>query len=365
MIRTVQNEADHRERARFTLVESGGRRTWGTCAEAEGLFGEPRYGTYELFGWTPEAGGPRGWAGRSVWLVPDDVALGPWLLEDARTLEYDPGPGGLVITGLDDYEGPPDGRRGRVRLHDGRRWLGTCREFTRVLPARHQAVPLVLRGLAPSEGLRTRLARGTRSARDLDHAVLEIRDDGGVLLTDRSVGARIAAWRPSSRGTGLIDLELDGDLCAPVPAHARPVWEQWLAGLSDAPGSWARLDTRRRDAWLDLARDRACRRTHRDRPAGHAYELDGRNITDQPGLYLALGEAVNGPGGYFGGCLDGLVDCLRGTFGCTTPATILWRDAYIARTHLSHTLGPGGQPRDLFATTLDVLAEAGIRVTLR
>jgi len=65
--------------------------------------------------------------------------------------------------------------------------------------------------------------------------------------------------------------------------------------------------------------------------------LYGRHITDVPGLYLALGDAVNGPGGYFGGCPDALDDCLRGTFGYTAPATLLWRDASTAREHLSRT----------------------------
>lgn len=50
------------------------------------------------------------------------------------------------------------------------------------------------------------------------------------------------------------------------------------------------------------------------------------NVTDRPSLFLALGEAVNGPGGYFGGCVDALADCLRGHFGYTAPATLLWRD---------------------------------------
>ncbi|WP_093864152.1 barstar family protein [Streptomyces sp. TLI_053] len=363
MMRTVQTAEQHR--ARFTLVGSGGGPPWGTCAEADGLFGRPQYRRYELFGWAPEDSGLRGWAGRRVWLVPDDEVLDPWLLEDARTLDHDLGPGGLLVSGLDDREGPPEGHRGRVRLHDGRRWLGACHEFTRVLPARQPTVPLVLRGLAPGGGLRARLARGTRSARDLEYAVLEIRDDRGELLTDLSMRARIAAWQPSCRGTGLIDLELDGGLGTPVPAHARPVWERWFAGPPDAPGAWARLDTCRRDVWLGLARDRACRRTHRDRSAGRTYELDGRHITDRPGLFLALGEAVNGPGGYFGGCLDGLVDCLRGNYGCTAPATLIWRDADIARTHLSHTLGADGRSRDLFAAVLGVLAEAGVQVTLR
>ncbi|MGC4047119.1 MAG: barstar family protein [Armatimonas sp.] len=50
--------------------------------------------------------------------------------------------------------------------------------------------------------------------------------------------------------------------------------------------------------------------------------LDGSCISDIPTFYIALGEAVNGPGGYFGGNLDALNDCLRGGFGLATPFTL-------------------------------------------
>ncbi|ELS51567.1 hypothetical protein STVIR_7444 [Streptomyces viridochromogenes Tue57] len=73
---------------------------------------------------------------------------------------------------------------------------------------------------------------------------------------------------------------------------------------------------------------------------------------------------MNGPGGYFGGCLTALDDCLRGTFGYTAPATLLWRDASTAREHLSRALTAEGRPYDLFAGTLQVLAEGGMHVTL-
>jgi hypothetical protein len=33
------------------------------------------------------------------------------------------------------------------------------------------------------------------------------------------------------------------------------------------------------------------------------YHLDGRYVTDDDGFYRAIGEAVNGPGGWFGGDL--------------------------------------------------------------
>ncbi|MBB5940286.1 barstar family protein [Streptomyces zagrosensis] len=363
MIPTVYEDKDDRGRMRYTLSETEHGQAWGACAEAEGLFGEPQRGTYELFGWVPQAE-VSGWVGNRVWLVPDDDPLEPWLLQDAETLGQVLGTDGLVLTGLDDYEGSPEGHRGRVRVHDGRRWLGSCREFTRIMSPEQIPAPIVLRGLAPSDQLRAALAKGTRRALDLEGAALELRDGHGELLTDRLLWTTIRAWRPYSFEADLIDLELDGARFTPVPEYARSIWERWLAGPPAAVNTWAGLDTRCRGAWHDLVRERGCRRSHRDRPAGHAYELDGRYITDEPALYLALGEAVNGPGGYFGGCLAALDDCLRGTFGYAAPATLLWRDAATARDHLSHALTPDGQPYNLFTTVLETLAEGGMDVTL-
>jgi hypothetical protein len=299
-----------------------------------------------------------------VWLVPEDDELGPWLLEDVESQARIREAGSLVLTGLDDYLGPGQGHMGHVRVHNGLRWLGSCRGFTRILPAEHVAPTLVLRGLTQGDRLRAALTKGTRRALDLEQAVLEIRDDHGELLADRCLWSTVRSWHSSGRGTDLIDLELHGELFTPVAEYARPIWERWLAGPPDALGAWGRLDTRRRVAWLDLVRARGCRRNRLDRPAGHTYELDGRHITDEAGLYMALGEAVNEPGGYFGGCLAALHDCLRGTFGYTAPATLLWRDAAIAREHLSRALTPKGRPYDLLAEVLDVLAEGGMDVTL-
>ncbi|MFD7242133.1 barstar family protein [Streptomyces massasporeus] len=348
---------------RYALTESGNGHVWGVCAEVEGLFREPGRATYELFGWVPDGSEVRGWVGHRVWLVPDDKTLDPWLLEDAESLPGWRPADALVLTGMDDYMGPPEGHRAPVRVHDRYRWLGSCREFTRVLPDEQAAPALVLRGLAPSDRLRRALATGTRRALDLEEARLEIRDDGGEPLSDRLLRPTIRAWRPSAHGRDLIDLELDEELDAPVPGHARPIWDRWLAGPPQTPGAWAGLDTRQREAWLELVRERGCRLQHEARPAGRVYELDGRHITDEPSLYLALGEAVNGPGGYFGACVDALADCLRGTFGYTAPATLLWRDIAPAREHLSHVLTPEGEPHDLVALVLDVLAEGHMRVT--
>lgn len=364
MISTVYEDRGHGGHGRYALTEPEHGHAWGVCAAADGFFGEPRRGTYELFDWVPEDVAVRGWIGSRVWLVPDDEALDPWLLEDAESPGRLPRADSLTLTGLDDYEGPPEGHRGPVRVHDGHRWLGSCREFARILPPEQVAPPLVLRGLTQGDRLRAALTKGTRRALDLEQATLEIRDSQGEPLTERQLWAKVSAWSPSSYGTDLIDLELDGELLTPVPEHARPVWERWLAGPPDTLGAWADLDTRLREAWLDLVQERACHRALDGRPAGHAYVLDGRHITDAPSLYLALGEAVNGPGGYFGGCLAAVDDCLDGTFGYTGPATLLWQHAATAREHLSRTLTPTGEPYDLFSELLEVLAAGGMHVAL-
>ncbi len=134
MMADVQEKEARRGRTRYRLTDTERGHAWGDCAEVEGLFGETWRETYELFGWVPEGAAVLGWVGRDVWWVPQDGALDPWLLEDAESLGPHPGTDGLVLTGLDGHLGPPEDHRGTVLLHDGRRLLGSCRGFTRILP---------------------------------------------------------------------------------------------------------------------------------------------------------------------------------------------------------------------------------------
>ncbi|MGW0792363.1 barstar family protein [Streptomyces sp. NPDC002911] len=64
------------------------------------------------------------------------------------------------------------------------------------------------------------------------------------------------------------------------------------------------------------------------------YVIDGSGITGLDSFWDAIGEAVNGPGGYFGRSLDAFADCLGGGFGTPEdgPFVIEWRDhAHSAR----------------------------------
>ncbi len=55
-------------------------------------------------------------------------------------------------------------------------------------------------------------------------------------------------------------------------------------------------------------------------------EIDGSDVLDEIDFCCAIGEAVNGPGGYFGQSLDGVEDCFFAGFGIETPVTLIWHN---------------------------------------
>ncbi|MGW7237769.1 barstar family protein [Streptomyces sp. NPDC054804] len=61
--------------------------------------------------------------------------------------------------------------------------------------------------------------------------------------------------------------------------------------------------------------------------------LDGTRIATLEDFRRVIGEAVNGPGGYFGRDLDALADCLGGGFGTPDDDDFVfeWRDHETSR----------------------------------
>ncbi|WP_308296669.1 barstar family protein [Streptomyces sp. ISL-44] len=116
----------------------------------------------------------------------------------------------------------------------------------------------------------------------------------------------------------------------PLPRVTTDIRQLWQGGHPKEPNLWARFDQVGRDHWLGPALDHQEWRRP-DRAAGSTYEFDGRYVTDEAGFLCALGEAVNGPGGYFGRSLAGVSDALCGGFGATEPFTLVWRDHEVAR----------------------------------
>jgi hypothetical protein len=93
----------------------------------------------------------------------------------------------------------------------------------------------------------------------------------------------------------------------------------------DRVSSWAALSGDERGVWLGKARDRhfeSMRSGSRppDAPPHSRFAVDLELVRDLPAFFCALGEAINGPGGYFGGMnYLSLQDCLHGGFGVTLP----------------------------------------------
>ncbi|RFA16080.1 hypothetical protein B7R22_04700 [Subtercola boreus] len=96
--------------------------------------------------------------------------------------------------------------------------------------------------------------------------------------------------------------------------------------LRATPGSTITLDAAGPGFLVDPVRDdgrppwltvppTASRSDVRVPPGARLYEIDGNRIDSWESFFTVVGEAVNGPGGYFGRGLDALYDCLRGGFG--------------------------------------------------
>ncbi len=91
------------------------------------------------------------------------------------------------------------------------------------------------------------------------------------------------------------------------------------------------------------------------------FRIDGNKVDSVAGFYREVGEAVNGPGGYFGGNLDALADCLRGGFGTPTDRPFLfdWDHSAPARRVLE------AERRGFVAAVREVFDAAGIPLRLR
>jgi RNAse (barnase) inhibitor barstar len=68
------------------------------------------------------------------------------------------------------------------------------------------------------------------------------------------------------------------------------------------------------------------------------YVLDGTQINTLEDFWGVIGEAINGPGGYFGRNLDALADCLAGGLGAPDDDdyVVEWRDHQVSRERLGY-----------------------------
>jgi hypothetical protein len=223
-------------------------------------------------------------------------------------------------------------------------------------------VPMELIGCEPSEPLLAALRRPRKWERDW--AYLLVLDRHGAVMASRTVGLATTGARPSVLGGTLVDITLtDGGEDRPSSA-VRPIWAQWYQGPPTEPNQWAPHDSQGRQEWLDLTRARRVPAPQPDRSGGE-HHLDGRFVTDVPGLHCAIGEALHGPGRYYGWGWDAFEDCLCGGFGVAPPFTLTWHDSAVARRALADVVKDPEDGLSYFEEIVRLLERRGVTVVLQ
>lgn len=120
--------------------------------------------------------------------------------------------------------------------------------------------------------------------------------------------------------------------------EAERIWLRWASGIALEEGEWVRWPASYQSAWLHVVQNSWFASNRRAARYGveEVVHLDGGQISTKSGFYCALGEAVNGPGGYFGSNLDALADCISSSFGEGPPARIVWRNFQASQESLDH-----------------------------
>ena len=98
--------------------------------------------------------------------------------------------------------------------------------------------------------------------------------------------------------------------------------------------------------------------------SGKTYQVASEGVTDVRGLHCALGEALRGPGGYYGWGLDALNDCLGGGFGVVPPFTVVWRNAEEVRRSLADGQVGNVDGAPYFEQVVRILEQNGVTVVL-
>ncbi|MEK8133165.1 barstar family protein [Paenibacillus filicis] len=107
--------------------------------------------------------------------------------------------------------------------------------------------------------------------------------------------------------------------CLSAPSQeAKEIWDEWMISKPLSMNAWAKLSQKQRLGWSEVVRIHSSFAKYAISRDGNYY-LDMTHVTDSVSFYCALGEAMNGPGGYYGFNLDSLEDCFYGGFGAIPP----------------------------------------------
>ncbi|MEP0264263.1 barstar family protein [Dokdonia sp.] len=113
------------------------------------------------------------------------------------------------------------------------------------------------------------------------------------------------------------------------------VWKMYFQNSIKTVGLWKELSEENKEGWLVVSYNFQKHKITKDKD-NLVVKLDGELIDSELDFYCALGEAVNGIGGYFGFGLDGLHDCFCGGFGVGKPFTLIWSNHEYSKRNLEN-----------------------------
>ncbi|MEW2079885.1 barstar family protein [Streptomyces sp. NPDC013433] len=120
---------------------------------------------------------------------------------------------------------------------------------------------------------------------------------------------------------------------------AAEIWRRWASGIAVEKGEWLQWPVSHHGAWLHVVQNAWFTSNHRAARYGvdEVAHLDGAHIFTKPGFFCALGEAVNGPGGYFGSNLDAMADCISSSLDEKPLVRVIWRNFRASQDVLDRT----------------------------
>jgi hypothetical protein len=214
------------------------------------------------------------------------------------------------------------------------------------------------------QSLEEELRQGS-NAYSLGNTELQILDDNGKSIGFYWIGD-VTVRRMNTHKDSAQDCSLNGRVTRPPDVDAAQVWELWRHGTPTATNLWTELPVGRREAWLEVVRIyNLTNPTAGERSSeARVVALDGRNIMDLASFFCAVGEAVNGPGGYFGSNFMALGECARGGFGIDGGFTLRWFSPEVAEQHLSRVTETIDGRLSYMEIILSTLRHEGVEVIL-
>ncbi|GAA0345678.1 barstar family protein [Streptomyces blastmyceticus] len=365
----------------ISYIDAEGEETaWGHCVAVAGLFREPMPPTREVLTLVgcaqarPLAAGATQ-LGELCLIVSNDVRpLQWWGLTEAVVLArrphaLDPE---LVDVVLEVVVSGPDS--GQHELPDSPQFeldggwpesvsYGTCLSVNGLYEERPEPpeIPITLVGCRPGVPMLSALTEG-----EAEHLMLGVLDRQGRSMADRSFYWHVRQTRPSVLGGALVDIVLSDGVDEPVPPAARQAWEDWYErSMPSTVNTWAGYPPEGRKEWLKFsAPGRFPRWKPEEDEKGGTYHLDGRYVTDEAGLHCAVGEALKGPGGYFGRDWYSFKAYLEGGYGVGLPFTLVWHDSQVTLKALAGTINPENG-LSYAEEVVDLMRRWGVTVVLK